>query len=200
MRATTVTQTDILRHQHHDNVYSLIHGQHCPSLLFCLIRWAREVIASASSKFDHVSTMHPFVESSSLSISTRWSHTLDVRYALQRSWCIDEDCHWSFSETWLQIFQIFSKTWWREKFKTPFLTKPSTDFRKNSSDDPQNDQWQSSSMHQDLSNAYLTSSGCDHLVEMIKLELTTEGCTGNVVEFGACGGSSFAISTNQTKR
>jgi hypothetical protein len=32
-------------------------------------------------------------------------------------------------------------------------------------------------MLQDLSNAYLTSSGCDHLVEMLTLELSTKGCT-----------------------
>ena len=57
---------------------------------------------------------------------------------------------------------------------TPFLTTPSTDFRKNFFDDTKNDQWQSSSMLQDLSNAYLTSSVCDHIVQILKLELSTK--------------------------
>jgi hypothetical protein len=166
----TVWEPDlILNHQLHACLT-------CPRLPFCLICWAREAVASTSSEFDHISTMQPFVESSSVSISTRWSHPLDVRYALQRSWCVDEDCHRSF---WGSSFEFFRKSVEgvvRKGVVNFSLHHVFEKIWKIWSHVSENDQWQSSSMHQYLCNAYLTSSVCDHLVEMLKLELSTKGC------------------------
>jgi len=120
--------------------------------------------------------VQPSVVSSSLIISTRWSHPLDVRYALERSWCIDEDCHWSF---WGSSFEFFRKSVEgvvRKVVVNFSLHHVFEKIWKIWSHDSKNNPWQSSSMNQDLSNAYLRSIGRDHLVEILKLELSTQGC------------------------
>jgi hypothetical protein len=119
--------------------------------------------------------VQPSVLSSSLIISTRWSHPLDVRYALERSWCIDEDCHWSFWGSSLEFFRKSVEGLVRKGVLNFSLHHVFEKIWKIWSHVSENDQWQSSSMHQDLCNAYLTSSVCDHLVEMLKLELSTKG-------------------------
>ena len=82
----------------------------------------------------------------------------------------------------LEIFQIFSKTWWGQKLTTQLLTALRRDFQKNSSHDPKNNRWHTESVLQKVFNASLRSTGGTHSVENLKPEHSTKGCIQKMME------------------
>jgi hypothetical protein len=169
----TVIDEDILEHLRHYIIYSSCQGLHNSHQRFLQIRWAHEAVASTSSEFDHVSTMSPYVESGGLSISTSRSPTFDLKSVLQSSWSIDFERHWEFSGSWAEIFHIFEETMMR----TLTLSSPSTPqmraFLNILSHEPENSQWRSKSILQELCNTLFRSNVGDHEVEILKPPLST---------------------------
>ena len=102
----TVVEGDLWHHCHHGNYFLLFYRLHLSPLYFVEIRWTREAVVSASSKFDLISTNSPFVVSGDVRISSTTADTVTLKSALNSPWSIECLCLWVYLCSWLEISQI----------------------------------------------------------------------------------------------
>ncbi len=118
------------------NLVPLFQTWHNSHLKFCETRWSRDAAASASFKFDHISTKSLFIEKGNLKLFAKSAATANTKTVSESHRCKGCKCLRPFRGSSLEILHIFPKTWWR-KVWTPLLNTRKRDSEEILSSNPQ---------------------------------------------------------------